>query len=335
MGKLKISAVIVSYNSEKFLPENLRAMIRQTEPFHRILVVDNNSSDNSIGVMEEFSNDIDILPLSRNCGYATAANLGIDEIKKMENTRYEDTDRIPFEEQLILVANSDIILDEGFNAAVLERFSGDNCPDMLSPLILRFDGKTVDSAGQGSSLSLHPVETGFNRPVDQVDTEEKPVFSVCGAATVFTGRALEQLKLDHEYYDEDFFMFWEDFDIGWRAVLLGLKTEFHPNAVVRHFRSGTLKKNMLARFSLALARPSHIKYHLVKNRYLTLIKNFRLRANFKNMPFIFLKDILWVTLLTFSSPKIIIPLMKSGKLVKQAVRKRQQIKSRENIRTNE
>lgn len=332
---MKISVVIVSYNSEKFLPGNLRAMTRQTEPFRHILVVDNDSSDNSLGAIEEFKDAVDILPQSHNCGYSAAANLGIDEIQKLESARFKEEDRVPFDRHLILVANSDIILDEGFNAAVLEKFRQDTDLDILSPLILRFDGKTVDSAGQLSSLTLHPVEVGFDRPVEQVDTTGKPVFSVCGAATVFTGRALEKLKLNHEYYDEDFFMFWEDFDIGWRARLMGLKTFFHPGAVVRHYRSGTLEKSVFSRFSLALARPSLIKYHLVKNRYLTLIKNFRLRANLKNIPFIFLKDIIWVTLLTFSSPKIIIPLMKSGKYVKQAMMKRKLIKSREDIRTNE
>jgi GT2 family glycosyltransferase len=156
---------------------------------------------------------------------------------------------------------------------------------------------------------------------------------VCGAATVFNQRALEQLKIDSEYYDEDFFMFWEDFDIGWRGNLLGLKILFYPGAVVYHYRSGTLKKNFFSRFSLALARPSFIKYHLIKNRYLTLIKNFRFKKNYWSIPFIFLKDIVWVTLLTISSPKIIIPLMKSGKYIKRAIRKRRQIRERIRLRS--
>jgi hypothetical protein len=79
---------------------------------------------------------------------------------------------------------------------------------------------------------------------------------------------------------------------------------------------------------LALARPAAIKYHLVKNRYLTLIKNFRFKQNFKSIPFVFFKDIIWVSLLTFGSPKIIIPLMKSGKYIKKAFKKRKQVGER-------
>jgi GT2 family glycosyltransferase len=177
-------------------------------------------------------------------------------------------------------------------------------------------------------LALYPSEIGFNRHIDHIPVEERPVFSVCGAAAVFSRQALEQLKINDEYYDEDFFIFWEDFDIGWRAHLLGLETLFYPKAVVYHYRSGTLKKNFLSRFSLALARPAAIKYHLVKNRYLTLIKNFQFKPNVKSIPFIFFKDIIWVTLLTFASPKIIIPLMKSGKYIKRAFKKRKQLRER-------
>jgi GT2 family glycosyltransferase len=309
---VNISVVIVSYNSEKFLEKNLQSLVHQTVKFKQIVVVDNHSADDSLQVIEAFKNEVDIIKLSYNSGYAKAANIGI------KNT---DSD-------LLLVANSDIILDENFNAAVLEKFRENKDIAMLSPLILRFDRKTIDSAGQACSLALYPSEIGFNRAIDDIPIDERPVFSVCGAATVFNRQALERLKINDEYYDEDFFIFWEDFDIGWRAHLLGLKTLFYPKAVVYHYRSGTLKQNFLSRFSLALARPAAIKYHLVKNRYLTLIKNFHFKQNFKSIPFVFFKDIIWVSLLTFASPKIIIPLMKSGKYIKKAFKKRKLIRER-------
>jgi GT2 family glycosyltransferase len=309
---VNIAVVIVSYNSEKFLEKNLHSLIHQTVKFKQIVVVDNHSTDDSLQVMEAFKNDVDIIKLSYNSGYAKAANIGI------KNT----------DSHLLLVANSDIILEKNFNAMVLGKFRENKNIAMLSPLILRFDRRTVDSAGQDCSLALYPLEIGFNRNIDDIPIDERTVFSVCGAATVFNRQALEQLKINDEYYDEDFFIFWEDFDIGWRAHLLGLKILFYPKAVVYHYRSGTLKQNFLSRFSLALARPATIKYHLVKNRYLTLIKNFRFKRNVKSIPFIFLKDIIWVSLLTFVSPKIIIPLMKSGKYIKQAFKKRKQVSER-------
>jgi GT2 family glycosyltransferase len=310
-----ISVVVISYNSEKFLEENLTSLIHQTVKFREIIVVDNFSTDNSVKIIETFEKkypEVHKIALDYNSGYAKGANIGI------RNSR----------SQLVLVANSDTRLDENFNLNVVRKFKEDPELSLLSPLILRFDKQTVDSAGQTYSIALYPLEIGFNRNIHAVDINEKPVFSVCGAATVFRRTALEKLKLDQDYYDEDFFLFLEDFDIGWRANLLGLKTLFYPEAVVYHYRSATLEKNIWARFSLALARPTSIKYHLVKNRYLTLIKNFRFNRFYWTIPFIILKDITWVGMLTFSSPKIIITLMKSGKYFKKALARRKILKTK-------
>lgn len=312
---MNISIVIISYNSERFLERNLYSLVNQSLPFSRIIIVDNASTDRSLEIARGFTflDYIQILELETNQGYAAGANLGIAQT----NT------------PLVVVANSDIILDNEFNARVVEKFTQEEDIDLLSPLILRFDKKTVDSAGQACSRALHPAEMGYNCLLENVDISEKPVFSVCGAATVFHRRALEKLKLNDQYYDEDFFIFWEDFDIGWRAQLLAMKTIFFPGAVVYHYRSGTLKPHLFSRFSLALARPGTIKYHLVKNRYLTLIKNFRLKRNCGNLIFIFFKDLIWVPLLTICSPKIIINLLKSGRYFKQAVRNRNELKKKE------
>ncbi|MEI6614285.1 MAG: hypothetical protein WCL37_05260, partial [Chrysiogenales bacterium] len=115
----------------------------------------------------------------------------------------------------------------------------------------------------------------------------------------------------------------------WRANLFGMKTFFVPQAIAYHFRSATLKKNWLAHFSLALARPAPLRYHLIKNRYLTLIKNFRYAQFWWTLPFIVVKDLLWVCALTITAPKIIIALAGSKNIFKRAFRKRRWIQGHE------
>lgn len=309
---LSISVVIVNYNSERFLRDNLKSLQVQSSPFSRIIVVDNKSSDNSIKLINEFTG-VSIIPLNENLGYSAALNRGIEKC---------DSD-------LILVANSDIYIEKDFNRIVSDKFEIDSELDIVSPLMLRFGGEIVDSAGQSYSASLYPVEAGFGSAIKTKEFKESEIFSVCGAATVFRRTSLERLKVEGEYYDESYFMFWEDFDIGWRANLYGMKIKLIPQAKVFHFRGGTLKKSFLTRFSMALARPGNIKYHLVKNRYLTLIKNFRFRSFWYLIPIMALKDFVWVGLLTLSSPKIIIKLLRSGKLFKAALRRRKVIKNNE------
>ena len=309
---MEISAVVVSYNSEKFLKQNFDSLFRQTIAFKQVIVVDNCSSDGSAAVMAAFPR-LKKITVATNSGYAAAANLGIGST---------DSD-------LVLVANADIYLADDFNQQVLHYFAGHPQTSMLSPLLLRFDRQTVDSAGQTYSSALYPREIGYNQQRTKMRLNERQVFSACGAATVFSRKALERLKIDSEYYDEDFFMFWEDFDIGWRANLFGLKTCFVPQAVAYHFRSGTLKKNRWSRFSLALARPASLRCHLVKNRYLTLIKNFRFSQFWWALPFILVKDLLWVCALTIVTPKIIITLANSKDIFKRAFKKRRRIQGHE------
>lgn len=312
---MDIAIVIVSYNSEAFLRDNLNSIVRQTKAFKEIVVIDNHSKDQSLGIVADFPEACPI-SLNRNIGYAGGANLGIKQCSS----------------ELIMVANADIILDDHFNHFVIEKFKTDSDIALLSPLILRFDKQIVDSAGQKLSRSLFPVEIGYNRSVDCLaPLEEGPIFSVCGAATVFRRRTLELLSLDGEYYDEDFFAFWEDLDIGWRAHLFGLKAYFYPKALVYHYRSGTLKSNRfswLKRFSLSLSRSGEIKYHLVKNRYLTLIKNFRFREFWWTIPFVFLKDIIWVPILTITAPQNIIKFLHSGRFFRNGFRKRKLIEKK-------
>ncbi len=318
---MDISIVVISYNSADFLEKNLDSLLSQSPPFSRIVIVDNCSSDNSRDIVDSYREkhaSIRLVTPETNTGYTGGANLGIAEC----------------DSRLVMVANADIILDKNFTRAVGDTFAADPDLALLSPLLLRFDKQTVDSAGQTYSRALYPREIGFNRPLSQVDVREKEIFSVCGAATVFRRTALETLEMDGQYYDEDFFIFWEDFDIGWRAHLLGLKTRLQPRAVVYHFRSATLERNFWSRFSLALARPSFIKYHLVKNRYLTLVKNFRFKQFYWTLPYIIFKDLIWVGLLTFRSPKIIIPLMKSMKYVKRAFARRKKLKAMIEDRTS-
>ena len=309
---MEISAVVVSFNSGKFLERNFLSLFRQTVAFRQVVVVDNASQDGSRAVMAAFP-ELDTILLNENIGYAAAANLGIASA---------DAD-------LVLVANADIFLDEEFNRRVLEFFARRPQAGLLSPLILRFDRETIDSAGQERSLALYPREAGYGRPRTAAALAERQVFSVCGAATVFSRPALEKLRIGGEYYDEDFFMFWEDFDIGWRAGLLGLQAWFAPTAIVYHFRSATLPRSRWSRFSLALARPAPLRCHLLKNRYLTLIKNFRWRRDWVRLPFMLFKDLLWAGALTIRSPKIIIALVRSRHVFKNAWGKRKWIRNHE------
>ena len=165
---MDISIVVISFNSANFLKDNIASLLGQTVPFKEIIVVDNNSRDNSLEILRQYK-DIQLIAQDTNTGYAAGANTGI---------RAATAD-------LVMVANADIILKKNFNHLVIDRFTSNREIALLSPLLLRFDKTTVDSAGQRLSSSLYPQEIGYGQPLQSLDLNEGPVFSVCGAATVF------------------------------------------------------------------------------------------------------------------------------------------------------
>ncbi|MGH9337434.1 MAG: glycosyltransferase family 2 protein, partial [Vicinamibacteria bacterium] len=102
------------------------------------------------------------------------------------------------------------------------------------------------------------------------------VFGASGAAALYRRRMLEDVAVDGEYFDEDFFAYREDADLAWRAQLLGWRAVYTPLAVATHARRVVPER----RASL----PKEINMHSVKNRFLLRIKNQTLTEFFALLP---------------------------------------------------
>ncbi|MBC7261554.1 MAG: glycosyltransferase family 2 protein, partial [Chloroflexi bacterium] len=91
------------------------------------------------------------------------------------------------------------------------------------------------SAGDGYRRDGIPVNRGvWQKDVGQYDTE-CPVFAACGGAAVYRRSVLDQIG----WFDESFFMYCEDVDLGWRQQLAGWSTIYAPRAVAFHHLSAS------------------------------------------------------------------------------------------------
>ena len=226
----------------------------------------------------------------------------------------------------MLVANADIFLDDDFNRRSWSFSPRIRRPAMLSPLLLRFDRQTIDSAGQ--DLFPGPVSARDRVTIASWTAprwRKGEVFSVCGAATVFSRHGTGKIEdRRDEYYDEDFFMFWEDFDIGWRANLLGLKVFFAPRAVAYHFRSATLAKTWLVAVFPGPGAARAPALSSAEKPLSDLDQEFPLAPRSGGpCRSCWCKDLLWVGALTIRSPKIIIAMARSGASFKRALGKKE------------
>jgi len=200
---------------------------------------------------------------------------------------------------------------------------------MVTGKILRFDRLTIDSTGQFLSLSRRAKERGYNEADKGQYNQAGFVFSVCGAVALYSREMVEKIKLNGEFLDEDFFAFYEDLDVGWRANRLGWRGYYVPDAVAYHYRGGSQKEGgWLGRFSQLSQRPTEIKFHIVKNRYLTIIKNDQWWKPLLSFPYILGFDALLYLYLVVADPRVLGRLLRAYPYFAAGFRKRRCLRER-------
>ena len=98
----------------------------------------------------------------------------------------------------------------------------------------------VYSAGHEFNRARRPSDRGYKQPDGPQFGRRALVFGLNGAAPLYAKTFLDAAKTRSGYFDSDFFMYCEDFDLGWRGILLGFDFLFEPRAVAYHrgFGSG-------------------------------------------------------------------------------------------------
>jgi GT2 family glycosyltransferase len=149
-------------------------------------------------------------------------------------------------------------------------------------------------------------------------------FAIDGAAMLLRQTMLQEIQIDGEYYDEDFFYGKEDLDISWRAQLLGWKCLFVPSATGHHLRTFTPRDR---RSEIA----DNVKMYSLRNRYLLMLKNDLFSHFLRHLPHIALYDIKimgYVLLYERSSLKSYAEVLK---LLPKVLRKRKRIMARKRV----
>ncbi len=300
----QVAVVIVAWNSSAFLRECLGSLRGQRRPPAEIVVVDNGSADGTVELIRGEFPEVDLLECGANLGFCRANNLGIART------------RSPF----VLVLNPDTRLAPDFLEQLLPAFD-DPRVGMATGKLLRFDGRTLDSAGQELGRSRQPKDRGYGRPDrGQFDRDEE-VFGVCGAAALYRRSMLAAVAdPGGRYFDETFFAFYEDLDLAWRARRLGWKAVYRHTAVGQHARGGSARgPALLRRCAAILGRSPEIRFHVVKNRYLAILRNDTRAGYLRNLPFILARDLATSVLLLLTTPGVLLRLWRERKVFRGAL----------------
>lgn len=231
------------------------------------------------------------------------------------------------EEDAVLLLNDDVILERNFIEELIKNMEVDEQIGMVCGKILRMDKITIDTTGQLLGSNRAPIERGYGtKDKGQYDLPDF-VFSCCGAAVLYRRKMLEDCQLSPaEYFDNSFHMFYEDLDISWRAQNFGWKAFYTPKAVAYHSRGATAKEKEPP---LKLFRPynfvwlrSELKSDLIKNRYMTIIKNDSFAGFLLNIHHVLLYELkIFLYCLVFD-PVVIINTVKNIPVILAAFKKR-------------
>lgn len=241
----KIIIVIVNYNSGEWLRKALKALSEQTLKPGKILVVDNNSSDNSLNCIQELYENIEIKNIEKNIGFASANNRAVAYYTKYEWIVLLNPDAIPensWLENLIKAAENSEAKVGSFASLLL-------CED---------NSQMIDGAGDILHSSGMAWRKLHREPYQLLDLDRTNIFSACGAAALYRREAW----MAAGGFDDNFFCYYEDIDLGFRMRLLGYECRLVPDAVVKHVGSATSGK-----------RSDFAVYHGHRNMVWTYLKN--------------------------------------------------------------
>ncbi len=222
MQKGLVSVVILNWNGENFLEACLRSVLRQSYTLLEVIVVDNRSSDGSVALIERSFPTVRLIKSKANLGFAAGNNLGIKESQG----------------EYVALLNNDTETDRLWLAELVKAGEKESKIGMCASKVKYIQDKdTLNSTG----VIIYPDLTAINRGIGEKDSGQydlhSSVFCPYGAAAFYRNDMLDQVGL----LDEDYFMFREEDELGWRANLAGWKCIYVPTAVVYHFRSAATK----------------------------------------------------------------------------------------------
>ena len=264
MKNPKVSIIIVNFNGKRFLKKCLDSIFSQTYSNYEVTLVDNASTDGSAEFVEKNYPRVKLIKNDKNLGFAGGNNVGISVAFKDPDVKY------------VALLNNDTRVINNWLSELVKVAEGKKT-HMVGSKIL-FPNGLVNSVGIIVRQEGEAEDMGFEER--DVYHSEMEIFGPCAGAALYSRKLLEDIRMNGDYLDSDFFVYAEDVDLAFRARLMGYRCMFNPKAVVYHFWAGTA-----GRYS-----PISI-YYGRRNRFYLLVKDYPTSILLKYLPRILMKEI--------------------------------------------
>lgn len=243
----RVTVVVVTWNGAALLPGCLSALAaQQVEGGFLTWIVDNASRDGTQDLLRRDYPEARVFRSMENRGFAGGNNLALARV----------------ETEYVALLNNDARPRPGWLAALVAALDADAAAGAVSGKVLLTPapdaGALINNAGGTLDDDGHGRDRGF-RELDRGQYEAPAeVFYAPGTACLYRTVAIATVGL----FDDDFFLYYEDVDLGWRLRLAGWTARYEPSAVADHLHSAT-----------AVTESAVHLFHDARNRLLTLTKD--------------------------------------------------------------
>ncbi len=210
-----VSIIIVNFNGKKILKGALHSIQKSSHKKHEVIVVDNASTDNSRQMINKEFPSVRVVQNRKNLGY-TGINSALPHCKG----------------KYILFLNNDLEISSGCISSLVGVLEENDNAALAIPKLVNYYDRKVDSAGTWVSRSFY---NGHHR-ADEVENNISEI--------PYMGVGLIRKNIVDAFgylFDQDYFIYAEDLDLGLRLRLLGLKTLYVPFAACYHMHSMTMQ----------------------------------------------------------------------------------------------
>jgi GT2 family glycosyltransferase len=241
-----VTIAVLNYNGLEHLQDCFASLTKVDYPAERLelMLVDNASTDGSVEYMQTHYPGVRVVRSGENVGFAAGNNLGAQAATG----------------QYVVFLNNDMWVDPQFVQELVKAIRVD--PDVVcgGAMILNWDGNRIDFWGAAAHFAGYGYQMDVDRPFnpDQCIGVQPSLFS-CGGAMMID----RQIFLDVGGFDEDYFIYYEDVDLGWRLWLLGYKVVLVSRALVYHRHHGTM--NSFSDYRKQVLFKRNALYTVIKN----------------------------------------------------------------------
>ena len=276
MANPLISVVIPNWNGKKFLAGCLDSLLTQTYEPIEVVIVDNGSKDGSVEYLQENYPQVKLVTFPVNTGFSPAVNAGIKASTG----------------EMVALLNNDTVVDPNWMAELIKAMQEHPEAGSAGCKMLAYDDHTLlDGAGDGYRRGGLPGRIGHKeRDTGRFD-RKRYLLGACGGAALYRRELFDAIGL----FDEDYFAYLEDVDLGLRAQAAGFKCIYVPTSIVYHLGCGTTGSG----YSPLVVRLS------ARNNWNTIVKNIPMPLLWKFLPHICFWQLYYLAVVTVRGGQLV------------------------------